>query len=324
MTQLCGKGIWLAHSHDLQRAMEMTTSIGGKHLIVKAGHGPYYFPETTRDLLQRVRTLGLTPLAWIQLTQHMPQEAQKAIVASLDLGYEAVALFLGPQQGSGGPVRRLTDALINIDIPTDRLFLASPPPSYLADRSAFEALVPVCQGGWMPMCFAAWGDDAVTVVDREVYHALDELSLLWDKTPEIYPVLSPSYRLDGDDLLPERFIPWIEAIARHGVDFFSVYHAARAEKVLWPMLQAVNIPCMETGGRAPIQEESMVSLGQGIASIPQPVYITASTSDTVWGIISRHGIQREQFWTWNAHLWESRGLTRDPDYLQGGWRLRVK
>lgn len=83
MTHLCGKGIWLAHAHDLQRAVEMATQIDGNHLLVKAGHGPHYFPESARELLQRVRTLGTTPLAWVQLTHRMPQEAQRAIVASL-------------------------------------------------------------------------------------------------------------------------------------------------------------------------------------------------------------------------------------------------
>ncbi len=43
MTRLCGKGIWLTHSHDFDRAVEMTTRIGGTHLFVKTGHGPIYF-----------------------------------------------------------------------------------------------------------------------------------------------------------------------------------------------------------------------------------------------------------------------------------------
>ena len=64
--------------------------------------------------------------------------------------------------------------------------------------------------------------------------------------------------------------------------------------------------------------------GTGMAAIPQPVYYTVAPSDTVWGIITRHGLTRENFWVWNAHLWESRGLPRDPDYLQAGWRIRVK
>jgi hypothetical protein len=76
---------------------------------------------------------------------------------------------------------------------------------------------------------------------------------------------------------------------------------------------------LETAGRVPAEETP-----SDASVLPQPVYITARTSDTVWGIITRHGLTKEQFWTWNAHLWDSRGLPRDPDYLQEGWRLRVK
>ena len=45
MTTLCGKGIWLAHSYDLQRAAEVAASIGGTHLLVKVGQsrGRYGF-----------------------------------------------------------------------------------------------------------------------------------------------------------------------------------------------------------------------------------------------------------------------------------------
>jgi len=324
MTELCGKGIWLAHAGDLQRAAEMTTRIGGDHLIVKVGHGPYYFPETAREHMQRARTLGLSALGWIQLTPKHTRATKKAIVAALELGYQAVVLFAMPGLQAGDQLRLLAEDLVNIEVPTDRLFLASPPPDILNDRETLEALVPVCQAGWMPLCFSAWGEDAGEMIDRKVFHALDELSLLWGKTPEVYPVLSPSYGISDDARLPERFIPWIEAVARHGVDFFSIYHAAAAQKVLWPMLQAVNVPCMETGGRARLQAENMVIGGQEITTIPQPVYITAGASDTVMGIISRHGLKRDRFWEWNAHLWDSRGLPRDPDYLQAGWRVRVK
>lgn len=324
MIQLCGKGIWLAHAQDLQRAAEMITRIEGTHLIAKIGHGPYYFPEAARELIQRVRSLGHTPLAWLKLTRRLPWEARKAIVKGLDLGYEKVILFLDPNAGPGQQFRSLAEALIDVEIPRERLILASAPIPYLADPATLEALAPVCQGGWMPLCFAAWGTEATSLIDHDVYHALGDLSLLWDKTPEIYPVVSPRYGLRGEDVLPERFIPWVEGISRHGVDFFSVYHAASVEKVLWPMLQAVKIPCLETGGRSPITPDAPMELDLGLANVPQPVYITASASDSVWGIISRHGMNREQFWSWNAHLWDSRGLPRDPDYLQEGWRIRVK
>jgi hypothetical protein len=52
--------------------------------------------------------------------------------------------------------------------------------------------------------------------------------------------------------------------------------------------------------------------------------VTVKTSDTVWGLINRYGLGKDQFWRWNAHLWDSRGLPRDADYLQEGWRVRVQ
>jgi hypothetical protein len=325
MAHLCGKGIWLAHSYDFERAIEMATRAGATHLIVKVGHGPTFFPETTRDMAQRVRTLGLAALAWIQLTPQASQDTRKAIVESLSGGYEAVVLFLPPEQIPTANMQALAEALVNVEIPKERLFLASPPLQYLADQTTLQALVSVCQGGWMPLCFAAWSDSATQVIDQDVYHGLDDLSLIWGKTPDVYPVLSPRYGPDQEVILPESFIPWMEGVARHGVDFFSIYHAANTEKALWPMLQAVNVPCLETDGRTPVQDRVLsVSTSSGIATLAQPVYITAKASDTVWGIISRHSVKREQFWAWNAHLWDSRGLPRDPDYLQEGWRIRVK
>jgi hypothetical protein len=334
MAQLCGKGIWLAHSGDFERAVEMATRIGGTHLLVKVGHGPIYFPETTREMAQRARAVGIIPLAWVELTRRSPQEARKAVVEALSRGYEAVVLLLMPERAAGlatppspeapPPAQRLAEALINVEIPKDRVLLASPPLAHLPDAVALEALVSVCQGGWMPLCFSAWADDAARVIDQDVYQGLGDLSLIWGKTPSIYPVLSPHYGSDGEEFLPERFIPWVEGVARHGTDFFSIFHAADTEKALWPMLQAINIACLETDGRVPIHDADDVSAAMNPTMIAQPVYVTVRASDTVWGLISRHSLNREQFWVWNAHLWESRGLPRDPDYLQAGWRVRVK
>jgi hypothetical protein len=325
MTQLCGKGVWLAHSSDLERAVEMAMHIGGSHLLVKVGHGPYYFPEVTREMVRRVHALGLYPLAWVQLTDHASQEAHKAVIESLTRGYEAVVLFLSPTGVDVTQMRALADALINAEVPTQRLFLASQPLPYLQNRATLEALVSVCQGGWMPCCFPGGNRTAQQLIDQDVYHAMGDLSMIWGKTPDIYPVLSPRAGAEGEDLLPEAFIPWVEGIARHGVDFFSVYHTADVEKVLWPMLQAVNVACLETGGRAAVAGgNGRVTQDIHSVSAPQPVYVTVKASDSVWGIISRHNLKREQFWAWNAHLWDSRGLPRDPDYMQAGWRIRVK
>lgn len=322
MAGLCGKGIWLAHSYDLQRAAEMATAISATYLLVKVGHGPYYFPETAQTMVQRVRTMGFHPIAWVQITGRAPQDALKALVASQTLGYEAtVLLYLDDTLVTAAQLQPLAEALDNAEFPRQRLYLATPPRAYLPDARALDVLAPVCQAGWMPLAFATWRNDADQIIDRDVYQSLGDLSLLWDKTPEVYPVLSPFYRLHGPTFLPEELIPWIEGITRHGVDFFSVYHAAATEKVLWPLLKAVNVQCSVATTENTSAAEADAT---GMAAIPQPVYLTVSTSDTVWGIITRHGLNKQQFWAWNAHLWESRGLPRDPDYLQEGWRVRVK
>jgi hypothetical protein len=76
-SSLCGKGVWLTHSYDLQRAMEMATSVDAQYLIIKVGHGPLYFPETTQSLGKRVRNLGLSPLAWIHVTAYASRTCLK-------------------------------------------------------------------------------------------------------------------------------------------------------------------------------------------------------------------------------------------------------
>ena len=320
MAGLCGKGIWLAHSYDLQRATEIATHVGAGHLLVKVGHGPHFFPETTRNMLTRVRAVGLHPLGWVQITAYASQDALKAILAALTLGYEAVVLRVDAAPITQEQMHPLVQALDTVDAPRQRLYLCSPPLPYVPDRRAVEMLAPFCQAGWMPMSGAAWGESPEQIIDRDIYHALGDLSLIWGKSPDVYPVLSPLPSTTEAAPLPETFIPWIEGVTRHGIDFFSVFHAANVEPAVWPMLESVNIACQSTAERPTVTAPTIT---EDIA-VPQPVYITVSASDTVWGIISRHGLNKERFWAWNAHLWDSRNLPRDPDYLQEGWRLRIK
>ncbi|MDF1512204.1 MAG: hypothetical protein P1S60_00185 [Anaerolineae bacterium] len=317
MAFLCGKGIWLAHSHDLQRGAEMAAHITGTHLLVKVGHGPIYFPETTRNLLTRIRLLGFHPAAWLPLTHHQPELALKAIVSSLDMGYEFLVLHLGETTLTEAQILPLVEALDNVEVPRARLYIASPPLSHMSGIQGMKVLVPFCQGGWMPLAFGSYGGSAEVTVDRSIYQALGDLSSAWGETPTIFPVLSPTADSSGSSFLPEAFIPWVEAITRHGVDFFSIFDAARTEKALWPMLGAVKLSCSEV----PATEDPVHPDRLGL---PQPVFIVAKAGDTVWGFISRHGLTKTMFWEWNAHLWDDRGLPRDPDYLQEGWRIRVK
>ncbi len=317
MAGLHGKGIWLAHSYDLQRAVEMATGIEATHLMVKVGHGPIYFPETTLDLLKRVRSLGFQPLAWVQLTDRASQDAFRAVERALTAGYNGVVLSLGSGYLTARQIRPFADQLENVKAFSDSLYVATPPLAALPDRSVLEILAPYCMGGWMPFCFAAYGDSPEIVIDRNVYQALGPLSLLWGGTPAVYPVISPLQRLQGDPFLPEMFIPWIEGIIRHGIDFFSVDHAAVTEKVLWPLIQSIGVPMEAAPAFSEIADESG-------AYLAQPVYVTVTSRDTVWGLINRYGLTKEKFWEWNGHLWESRGLPKDPDYLQEGWRIRIK
>ena len=220
MAGLCGKGIWLAHSHDLQRAAEIATHIEGTHILVKVGHGPIYYPETTRNLVTRIRSLGFHPAAWLPITNQAPEQALKAIIQALDLGYEALVLRLGMTHLSAEQAKPLANALDNVEIPRSRLYIASPPLKHIVDTQGMTELVPFCQGGWMPLAFDTWGENADEVIDREIYHALGDLSLAWGKTPPVYPVLSPSHNGEGTIYLPEELIPWI--VSNHRVTAFSL------------------------------------------------------------------------------------------------------
>ena len=127
MVGLCGKGVWLAHSYDLQRAIEMATIAEATHLLVKVGHGPFYFPETARQLVQRVRGMGFRPLAWLQLTDRAPQEALVTIEKALAHNYEAVVLFVDTALITGAQLTPLAEALKTAGLPQERLLFASPP-----------------------------------------------------------------------------------------------------------------------------------------------------------------------------------------------------
>ncbi len=320
MTDLCGKGIWLAHSYDLQRAVEMATQIEATHLLVKVGHGPHYYPEIAPGLLSRVRSLGFRALAWVHITDRAPEDAFHAIRRALVLGYDSVILFLGEALITQNQVQPLVDKLEPSELPFADILLATPPLPHLPDRRVLDMLAPLCRGGWMPLCFPSWNVDAEQMIHQEVYQSISDLSLLWKATPAVYPVLSPSYGEQASEpFLPEALIPWVEAILEHGTDFYSVYHAAETEKACWPILQAANVSCESERPPADDEDEPVSS-----ASVPQPEYVTATANDTVWVLINRHGMTKEQFWRWNGHLWDSRGLPRDSDYLRAGWRVRVK
>lgn len=310
---LKGKGIWLNYSHDLGRAVDMAIAIHATHLIVKVGHGPSYFPESARTTLRRVLNQGYTPLAWVYVTSSWAYEVVYSAAQALKVGYAGVVFWVTNFERFNGQLRRWADALAESQLDRRLLYLATPPRPYIAQAEMLNTIAPLCEGGWMPFCFPQYGP-ATQVIGRDVYQDVQELSLIWKRSPAIYPVLTSLMGTEGQALLPEAFIPWAESITQRGVDFFSVYHAAGVERAFWPLLAASG---KEPEPAAPTEET------QRVVS-PQPVFITVQPQDSVTSLLARYGLTREQFWAWNGHLWDDRGMPRDPDYMQAGWRVRVK
>lgn len=313
---LKGKGIWLSYSHDLTRAVEMATSIHATHLLVKVGHGPAYFPESARTALKRVLNQGYTPLAWVHVTSSWAYEAVYIAGKALELGYTGVVFWVTNLDRFNGQLRRWADALAESALDRSALYLATPPLPHIAQPEVLQSIAPLCTGGWMPFCFPQYGP-ASQVIGRDVYQSVQDLSLIWGRSPAIYPVLTPLLLTENQALLPEAFIPWAKSIEQRGVEFFSVYHAAGVERAFWPLLASVGKGAKEEPASATPEEALRVAA-------PQPVFITVQAQDSVASLLVRYGITREQFWAWNGHLWDDRGMPRDPDYMQAGWRVRVR
>ncbi len=309
---LRGKGIWLSYSHDLMRALEMAGAIQATHLLVKVGHGPSYFPESARTTLQRVLNQGYTPLAWVYVTHTWAYEAVYVAEQALRLGYSGIVFWVPNFERFNGQLRRWADALTESQLDRRQLYLATPPLPHIAQPDAFRTIAPLCEGGWMPFCFPGYGP-APQVIGRDVYQTMDTLSLIWNRTPAVYPILTPLLlNAEGQALLPEAFIPWVEAIIQRGEDFFSVYHAAGVERVFWPLLA--------TAGGEPEPPDAPEGTALPSSSSAQPLFVTVRPQDTVAAGSYVCGEESGLI----ASIDDDRGMPRDPDYMQAGWRVRVK
>lgn len=131
-------------------------------------------------------------------------------------------------------------------------------------------------------------------------------------------------------LEPAEFFGWISALAEHRPTFFSVFHASVTPRNLWPLLAEMEVPRPPQALDAPPFLEPLRSTAQSgeaeDAAEPEepPLVVTVQVSDTVWTLCERYGCTREQFWEWNGYLWDERGWPRDANYLQPGWRVRVR
>ncbi|RME37219.1 MAG: LysM domain-containing protein [Thermoflexia bacterium] len=321
-SHLRGKGLWLPLSGDLEGALEMAAAVGATHLIYRVGMRGMFFVEAARWVEGRARQAGLVPLAWVPLALNDPFAEAHLVLKALRIGYEGAVLEVR-RQATGKTVAAATLArqILESGADPDRLYCASDPDIWRRPEIPCRELSQACQGGLMPFCFPSFRHTPQTVVEKWAYGECIRRSQEWGRPFPIYPVLSPLQdEKTGKTVGVEEFLQWAQAVASREPAFFSVYQFGIVPRDLWPILAAmgpVPVPLPERRAEEPAPVEEPLS------SATVARYHVVTVNDTIWGICNRYGITRAQFWEWNSHLWDERGLPRDELYMEAGWRVRV-
>ncbi|MCS7282405.1 MAG: LysM peptidoglycan-binding domain-containing protein [Anaerolineae bacterium] len=319
---LQGKGLWLSFSGDLDGALEMAAAIGATHLIYRVGMRGMFFVEAARWVEGRARQAGLVPLAWVPLALNDPFAEASLVLKALQVGYNGAVLEVR-KDAAGKTVAAATLArqLLESGAEKGRLYCASDPDVWRRPEIPCRELSQACQGGLMPFCFPSLRRTPHTVVEKWAYGECVRCSQEWGGPLPIYPVLSPLRdEGTGETVGVEEFLQWAQAVAGQQPEFFSVYRVGAVGRELWPILAAMGptpapFPERKPAETPPAEEPSP------LPSIAR--YHVVTVNDTLWGICQRYGITRAQFWEWNGHLWDERGLPRDELYMEAGWRVRV-
>ncbi len=300
----------------------MAAAIGATHLIYRVGVRGMFFVEAARWVERQAREAGLVPLAWVPLSLEDPLAEAALILKALRGGYEG-AVLEARENVSGRTVAAATlgRRVLESSVEAERLFLASSPDLWRRPDFPGRELARFCQGGLMPFCFPSLRRRPRTVVDRWAYGEFPRLAQEWGVSLPLYPVLSLLRdEKTGESAAVEEFLEWAQAVAEKRPPFLSVHRVGVAARDLWPILAAMEptpVPAPERRSQELPQKEE--------TSPPQPVarYHVVTVNDTLWSICQRYGITRAQFWEWNGHLWDERGLPRDELYMEEGWRIRV-
>lgn len=325
-----GKGIWLRYSHHLDIALEMAREIGGTHLIFRTGHETMFFPAAVYRVCERARTAGLIPLAWLDALRADPADEARLARKSVEAG--CLGVVLNVDDTADGPERAelLGQHLLEAGLNPDVLFYSAPPAVSRHPNVPYAELNAFCLGGFMPRSTPLTGKPPEVTIHKMTYEEHRRWSKTWNYTPPLYPVLAAFRDHEGADFLtPTEFAGWITALAEHHPTFFSIFHAAATPRDLWPLIADVSVP------RPPHPPTTAPLLEPGLPTHPEapeeaaeptgePLIVTVGVSDTVWTLCEQYGCTREQFWEWNGHLWDERGWPRDANYLQPGWRIRVR
>jgi hypothetical protein len=336
MTALHGKGIWVLYSANLDLALKAAVKIGATHMLCKTGHQATFLTEAAHWSHGRVRTARLTPFAWHSICCEDPAEEARVILKTAEVGYDGIVFDVGEratgQQANAKELgRRLLDSGVN---PQTLYYSCFPNISHYssipyAEMSAF------CKGGFMPKSYPSLLKPAEVVIHKLTYEEHAKWSKVWARSRPVYPILA-TYRdqLGQDPLSPDELSHWVDVLAKHKPTFFSIYRAALTSQDLWPILAKMPsaLP-QEPAPPKPVVPPEPVRLDVPM-EVPTPittpeaeeqeVYLTVQPDDVVWRLCQTNGCTRTQFWEWNGHLWDDRGMPRDPDYMQAGWRVRVR
>ncbi len=332
MAALYGKGVWMLYSANVDLAIEMAVEIGATHILYKTAHRAMFFPEAARRVHDRVRAAGLIPFAWPFIFCDDPEGEARVALKTADVGYAGIVFDIEDQAaGQQANAMELGQRLLDAGLNPDMLYYTSFPNITQHSSIPYAEMNSFCKGGFMPQSYPTFLKPAEVVIHEMTYEEHAKWSEIWGYSPPIYPILAGYRDEHGTDrLTPEEFILWANALAEHRPTFFSIYRAGVTDRDLWPVLAALTVPqppAPSVEGPTGLSEPAPPGTPTPTPPselIEQPVYVIVQPNDTVWMLCQEHGCTRAQFWEWNGHLWDERGLPRDANYLQAGWRVRVE
>jgi hypothetical protein len=281
-------------------------------VLFQTGNEGEYYQRAAREVVARLSDAGLIPCAWPVISCRDPDAEAEVAIQSIEDGYAGLVFEVGKQASwqYEGAVR-LGERMIETELPQEVMFYSSLPDISANLDIPYAEMSRFCKGGFMPQAYASCGWAPWYTLDVVAYREFH----LWAEAHEvespIYPVLGLYRDADGQDPLTiGEMRTWFEALSRYKPTFFSIYRAAEVPEVVWPLLAEIDTT---PRGRKPP---------------PGPVieghYVTVRPGETVSRLCAQHGCTKEQFWSWNSHLWIALGKERDPELLQYGWIVRVQ
>lgn len=339
MTKLHGKGIWVLYSANLTLALEMAGEIGATHVLYKTGHRAMFFPRSARQVHDRVRAAGLIPFAWHFIYCDDPAGEARVVMQTVKAGYEGIVFDVGAQTaGQHTNAKELGRRLLDAGLDAYTLYYSSFPNISRHASIPYAEMNAFCKGGFMPQSYPTFLKPAEVVIHKMTYEEHAKWSKAWGYSMPIYPVLA-CYRDEhaADQLTPGEFAHWARVLAEHAPPFFSVFRASVTKRDFWPSLADLAVV------QPPVTAQPPVIVAAEPVALPEPeplettvsdpslesegedvVYIVVQADDVVWKLRQEYDCTRKQFWEWNGYLWDEQGLPRDPDYMQVGWRVRLR